>query len=269
MGADVGAMIREWRKERRMSQLALAMEAEVSTRHVSYVETGKSQPSRQMVLLLASALEVPLRERNAMLVAAGFAPVYRETDLADPAMAPARAVLELILRQHEPFPAVVVDRKGDLLMVNEAGAFLTNAACRDHAAMAAVGPPNVLRWLLHPSGVRDTLVDWEVVARAIVGRAVRELRAEHDRGLARVLDEVLSYPGVPGDLGEPRLDAPPLLVPTRFALPEGELAFVSTITTLGTAVDVTLQELRIESFFAIDETTERAMRARASSDVAG
>jgi transcriptional regulator with XRE-family HTH domain len=259
--SPVGALLKRWRLARHMSQLALALEAEVSTRHISFIENGRANPSREMLLILASVLEVPLRERNALLAAGGFTAAYGRRDLDDEDMAPVRRAIEFLLARHEPYGAVVVDGRWNLLHSNEAATRLTMLFCDDPIAASEGQPPNLLRLLLHPRGVRAGLTNWEEVARETVRRARRELASTGDEELAALLDEVLGYPGVPSHVHRVDLTAPSaLMVPMHLVAGELELRLFTTITTLGTAQDVTLQELRIEGFFPADEETDAKLR---------
>lgn len=260
-----GDYLRQWRQHRRLSQLALAQEAEVSTRHLSFVETGRSAPSREMVLRLAERLDVPLRERNTLLVAAGYAPMYRERSLDDPALAPARRAVELILRSHEPFPALAVDRRWNLVAANRMLPHLTQGA--DPALLQA--PVNVLRLSLHPQGLAPkiaNLVQWRA---HVFERLRQQIHATGDSQLARLLDELRTY-DVPAGCDESlEGELPGVLMPFRFRTPAGTLSFVSTTTVFGTPVDVTLQELALETFFPADEATAQALRelsARSHTD---
>jgi transcriptional regulator with XRE-family HTH domain len=249
-----GTLLRDWRLNRRMSQEKLAFDAEVSTRHLSYLETGRAQPSREMVLLLSSVLDVPLRERNVLLISAGFAPVYGETDYAAPEMAPVRQVVDFLLERHEPYGAIVVDSAWNVLRANR-------GAERLFATFAPTLQPrllgNVLRLLFEPEGLRQVLDNWEEVALATLERTHREALAEGPNGpAARMLSEVLALPEVPRHFHRPRIAMPlALLVPLH--LRRGELAvrLFSTITTLGTPADATAQELRVESWFPADEAS--------------
>lgn len=250
-----------------MSQLALASEAAVSIRHLSFVETGRANPSRAMVLKLAEVLDVPLRERNTLLLSAGFSPEYPESALDAPALAAVREALETILAQQEPFPALVMDRSWDIRHTNTAArrffAFLHKGRTTDPP-----GPANVLRRMFHPDGVRPHVTNWPEVAEALVRRARREaIGSVLDERAQRILDEVLDYPGVPAHLRALDTTAPLLpIVPIRYARGDRRFDFFSTVTTLGTPQDVTLQELRIECFFPMnDETREQARELAAGN----
>jgi transcriptional regulator with XRE-family HTH domain len=252
----VGPLLQQWRKTRRLSQLALAAEAAVSTRHLCFIETGRASPSRDMLLKLAAVLDVPLRERNQLLLAAGFAPFYRESTLDEPALATVRRALDAILRQQEPYPAVVMNRDWDIQQGNKAAErffdFLLDGR-------RTVGPANVLRMMFHPDLVRRYVTNWPEVAKALVTRVRREAIG----GVAdpRLLAEVLAYPDVPASLHavDPTVPLMPI-VPVRFAKGDQRFDFFSTVTTLGTPQDVTVQELRIECFFPADEETRAAAR---------
>lgn len=254
-------MLAEWRRVRGTSQLDLATRADVSPRHVSFVETGRSKPSREMVLQLATALDVPLRERNALLLAAGFAPLYRETKLDAPELAAARRALEFILDHQEPYPAVVLDRHWNILSMNGAGqrfvAFMT-------AGQPAIpGEPNVVRSVFHPHGLRPWITNWEEVASHLVQRIHREaVGGVTDDRTKSLLREVLAYPGVPETFRSPDVEAAiSPLVALHFQKGDVAARFFSTVTTLGTPQDVTLQELRVECFFPADRATEDVARA--------
>ena len=238
-----------------MSQLDLALAVGSSARHVSFIETGRAQPSRDMVARLAEALDVPLRERNALFAAAGFAPLYRDSGLGAEALAGARRALDFMLAKQEPYPALVMNRLWDIVMANEAA---TRSLTLLGAMPADARPPNALRMIFHPDGLRPCIVDWEEVARRTLARAHREaLAAPGDPAVTALIEEMLSYPGVPRDWRKPGL-APELpVVPVTLARGSLRMAWFTTITTFGTAQDVGLHELRIESFFPADEATER------------
>lgn len=252
----VGELIRDWRQRRRMSQLDLACEAEISTRHLSYVETGRAQPSREMLLHLAERLEVPLRERNALLLAAGFAPMFKERSLDDPALHAARQAVDLVLRGHEPFPALAVDRHWNLVAMNGAVAPLMEGV-----APELLQPPvNVLRLALHPNALAPRIANLGEWRAHLVARLHQQIAASGDPALAALLQELLDYP-VPTDAGtHAATDYAGVVVPLRLHTPQGCLSFFSTITVFGTPVDVTLAELAIEAFFPADEGTAQALR---------
>lgn len=256
-----GEHLRGWRLRRRMSQLDLAGEADISTRHLSFVENGRSAPSREMVLRLAERLDVPLRERNAMLVAAGYAPMYRERPLDDPALSAARAAVQLILKSHEPNPALAVDRHWNLLAANAMVPHLLAAV--DPELMQ--GQVNVLRLSLHPRGLAPQIVNLGQWRHHLFERLRQQLQATGDPTLAALLEELRGYP-VPADADATRLDGELLGVamPFRFRTPGGVLNFISTTTVFGTPVDITLQELALETFFPADATTAAALRAMSS-----
>ncbi|MBP2296493.1 helix-turn-helix domain-containing protein [Azospirillum rugosum] len=253
----VGELLRAWRKRRGLSQLDLACEADVSTRHVSFLETGRAQPSRTMLLHLSERLDIPLRDRNALLVAAGFAPVFSEHRLDDPEMQAARQAVDLVLAGHEPHPALAVDRHWTLVAANRAVAPLLAGAAPD-----LLRPPvNVLRLSLHPAGVApriENLAQWRA---HILHRLARQIDASADPALVALLDELKAYPSPDP---QSRAEAPSphegVVVPLRLRTDSGTLSFFSTTTVFGTAVDVTLSELAIEAFFPADAATAEAMR---------
>jgi transcriptional regulator with XRE-family HTH domain len=265
-----GDLIREWRQRRRLSQLDLAIAANVSSRHLSFVETGRSRPTSEMILHLAEHLDVPLRDRNALLQAAGFAPAYRETALTDPAMADIRQALELILSQHEPFGAIAMDGGWNIVMANQAYTRFLSALApgmKLPPPMTFAAPPrvNAMRLLFEQDGLRQHLVNWPQVARELLARLSREA-AGADQRAGALLQEPLRTPGVPGDWREPELDAPlSLVLPVAVALGDFTARFFTTLTTLGAPQDVTLQELRIESFHAADAATAQMIRAMAQA----
>jgi transcriptional regulator with XRE-family HTH domain len=256
----VGPLLHFWRKARSFSQLDLAHEAEVSPRHISFLETGRARPSREMVLLLSSVLDVPLRERNALLLAAGFAPVFGESPLDSPELAAVQSALVAILRQQEPFPAVVMNRHWDLVQVNEAARRFFGLLLGDRATP---GPANVVRLMFDPNGLRPCVENWEAVAETLLQRVRREaVGGVPDAALDALLAEVLAYPGVPKHLRRWTVRAPSVpVVPIRFRKGDRLFNYFSAVTTLGTPQDVTLQEMRIEAFFPADPGTEEAARA--------
>lgn len=255
----VGRLLKHWRQVRRKSQLTLSLEADVSPRHLGFIEVGRAKPSREMVLTLAKALDVPLRERNDLLLAAGFAPVYRETGLSEPAMAQARRALDSILRQQEPFPAIVMDRYWNILLTNDAAPRFFGLFVDLDAEPA---PANVLRLMFDPAKLRPFVQNWEAVAEALIHRVHREaVGGAPDSRTAALLEELLSYPGVPRGWQTPDLTALSMpLIPVEFRTPDQVMRFFSTVTTLGTPQDITLQEIRIECFFPGDAYTETRAR---------
>jgi transcriptional regulator with XRE-family HTH domain len=255
--SHAGTLVREWRTTRRLSQLELALEANVSSRHLSCVETGKAQPSRDMISRLADALEMPLRERNALLVAAGFAPRYRETELKSPEMAPVRRAIEFILQQQQPYPAIVTNRHWEMLLTNDATVRIFNR-------LRPGGPKhhNVLHQIFDPEDLRSVIRNWEECAIDIIRHLHDQVAVSPTDTRAReLLDEVLAYPDVPERWRMHELGSVPQpLMNTVFGNGEFELRFFSTITTFGTPHDVTLDELRIECMFPADEATAEFCR---------
>jgi transcriptional regulator with XRE-family HTH domain len=258
--APFGEHLRQWRQRRRMSQLDLSAEADISTRHLSFVETGRSLPSREMVLRLFERLDVPLRDRNAMLMSAGYAPMYRERPLDDPALAAARKAVELVLKGHEPFPALAVDRHWNMVASNRmVGLMLAGVT------PALLQPPvNVLRLSLHPDGLAPQIVNLGQWRTHLFARLRQQIHTTADPALAALLDELQRYPAntVHDEL---RLDGELMgvVVPLRLNTAAGAMSFISTTTVFGSPVDVTLQELAVESLFPADEQTAQALRALA------
>jgi transcriptional regulator with XRE-family HTH domain len=254
--ATLGGLLRDWRRRRHLSQLDLALDAGVSARHLSFLETGRSKPSREMVLHLSEQLDVPLRDRNALLLAAGFAPAYEERPIDSPEMAPARDALDKILTGHEPYPAVVVDRWWNLVAANRAVGLFT-----DLVAPHLMEPPvNVLRASLHPEGFAPRIVNLGEWRAHLLDRVSRQVALTGDERLAALHDEIAGYPG--GD-GHHEMTGTEIAVPLRFRADQGELRFFGTIATFGTAVDITLSEIAIEAFFPADAETGRILRRRA------
>jgi transcriptional regulator with XRE-family HTH domain len=251
----VGELLRHWRRGRRLSQLALAGEVATTQRHLSFIESGRSQPSRAMLLRLARVLDMPIRERNQLLLAAGYAPLYRETGLDDEQATHVRRALERILGAHEPFPAVVMDRHWNVVTVNSAAGALFAWLLGGRE----VGqPPNVIRLMFDPDGLRPFVANWEAIAETLVQRVHREaLGGLPDRETTALLDHALARPGVPSEWRLPDFRNPPLpVVPVEFSKDGLALSYFSAVTTLGTPQDAMLQEIRIESFFPADETTQ-------------
>jgi transcriptional regulator with XRE-family HTH domain len=256
----IGALLREWRQRRRLSQLDLALDAEISARHLSFLETGRARPSRDMVLRLTERLDVPLRERNMLLTAAGFAPVFRERKLDDPALKAARQAVDLVLGAHEPFPAIAVDRCWTLVASN-------NAAMRLLAgiAPALLQPPvNVLRLSLHPDGLAPRIANFAAWRAHLIERLRRQVEISADRVLAELLAELRAYPAAGGHASRAEPDYAGVVVPLELVTEAGTLAFFSTTTVFGTPVDITLSELALEAFFPADAATAEALRAMAA-----
>lgn len=261
--ASLGVMLREWRAARRLSQLDLALDADISARHLSYVETGKAQPSREVLMRLADALEMPLRERNALLVAGGFAPIYRETGLATPKLVGMKQAIEAILAQQEPYPAFVLDRRWNIVQANAA------AARVNHCVMRGAVPEhdNMIRLLFAPGPFRDAVENWPEIAGDLLRHLYQEVAMNPaDRAAKALLDECLRFPDVPASWRFRDLSAGPSpMITTVLRHPEGgHFRFFSTITSFATPYDVTLDELRIECCFPLDGET--AARCRALRD---
>jgi transcriptional regulator with XRE-family HTH domain len=258
--SSVGGLIREWRQRRHLSQLALACDAEISTRHLSFIETGRAAPSRDMVLRLAERLDVPLRARNALLVTAGFAPVYQERALSDPALGAALAAIEHLLDAHRPFPALAIDRHWNLVASNEsARAFMHGVE------PSLLGPSlNVLRLSLHPGGLAGRIVNLAEWKEHVLGRLRRQIDTSGDPVLIELAKELAAYPAPATEASRSPRPAPDpynVFVPLTLRTPDGDLSFLSTTTIFGTPVDVTLSEIAIEAFFPANEVTAAALRA--------
>jgi transcriptional regulator with XRE-family HTH domain len=261
---SLGKLLRQWRERRLMSQQALALEAGVSTRHLSFVENGRAAPSRDYLLLVSRHLDVPLRERNQLLLAAGFAPEYHETGLEAPEMANVRRAIDLILQKQEPFPAVVLDRHWNVVLANGAMDRVLKLFLTVEEANAA-GAPNLMRLTYHPRGLRNWIVNWEETASAYIQWLHRDLLRTGDPRTEELMDELLSYPGIPRKWLEVDLDASPApFLSMQFRKDKLEFSFFTTIASLGTPYDITLHELRIECFFPSDAHTGSALREPAS-----
>jgi transcriptional regulator with XRE-family HTH domain len=257
-----GPLLREWRQRRRVSQLDLSLDGNISARHLSFLETGRARPSRDMVLQLAEQLAVPLRERNVLLAAAGFAPVFSEKKLDDPALGAARQAIELVIRGHEPYPAVAVDRHWTLVAANDALPLLVAGV-----DAALLQPPiNVMRLALHPDGLAPRITNLPEWRTHLLERLHQQVEATADPVLVTLLDELRAYPS-------PRVPHPPrarrdyagMVVPLELVTDAGLLAFFSTVTVFGTPVDVTLSELALECFYPADEETAEVLRRAAKS----
>ncbi len=260
-----GQMLRTWRGSRKLSQLELALQAGISQRHLSFLESGRSRPSREMVLGLTETLDIPLRERNALLAAAGFAALYRERSLQGTEMEPVRHALELTLKHHEPYPAVVVDRDWNLVMQNNASlrffgllgdpAVIWPRTCPD-------GRPNVMRLTFHPEGLRPFIANWEHLGPCMLNRLRREaatLSGPH--GLSKLLEELLSYPGIPDQWKIPDWEHPltPIL-PMELQKDGLRVSLFTMIAMFGTPQDITVDELRLETFFPGDKQSEALLQ---------
>jgi transcriptional regulator with XRE-family HTH domain len=251
----VGTLLREWRARRSLSQLELALQSRISARHLSFVETGRSNPSRETVVKLSEALQVPLRERNALLLAAGYAPIYAERPFGSEEMEPVRGALDRFLRAHEPYPALVVDRRHNLLAANDALGALTEGC----APWLLQPPANAIRLALHPEGMAPRTLNLPEWSGHLLSRLHREAAITGDPELEALHAEVSGYPGIAASLPA---DLPPgseLAVPLRLSDGDRELAFISTIATFGTAVDITLAELSVEAFYPANAATAMRM----------
>lgn len=262
-GQSVGVMLRDWRQRRRLSQLELACEAEISTRHLSFIETGRSLPSRAMVLRLAERLEVPLRERNVLLTAAGYAPSFRERSLEDPELRAAQETIEALLKGHEPYPALVIDRHWTMVAWNRAVAPFLEVARRE-----LVKPPmNAMRITLHPEGLAPRIANYLEWREHAMARLRRQIDLTADPALMALLEELRGYP-IPATAAErPRPDSQSarhrVAIPFQLITEAGVLSFISTTTVFGTPVDITLSELALETFFPTDPPTATALRRMA------
>lgn len=259
---QVGTRIRHWRHARGLSQMELALEIGVSSRHMSFVETGRSRPGRQVVEGVAEALGLPLREENALLEAAGYARRYPETDLDAPELEEVREVFRFLLDRHEPNSALVFDGAWDIVMSNRVhDRLVARLLGAGEDAVPGEVTSNLLRLTFHPDGLRPFIANWSMVGPVLMARVEAEARdAPSHRRLARTLEEVRSYGPVPPLPPNEELDRLPFL-PVHLRAPGLNVRLMSIISTLGTARDVTLQELRMESFFPADEASERALRA--------
>lgn len=250
----VGSLLKQWRERRRKSQLDLALDAEISTRHLSFVETGRAKPSREMILLLAENLEIPLRERNKILIIAGYAPVYSEKSLEDVSLAAAKRAVELILKGHEPFPALAIDRHWNMVAANK-----TVPLMLDAVEPKLLEPPvNVLRLSLHPNGLAQKILNLREWRGHLLARLKKQVEDTADFELEKLLKELSGYKieGAGGEKNSKAEIAVPLKIETKF----GELSFISTTTVFGTPVDVTLSEIALETFFPADEATAEIFR---------
>ena len=260
----VGELVRSWREQRHLSQLALATEAEISQKHLSFIESGRATPSRDMVLHLAESLDIPLRERNVLLLAAGYAPVFKDRPLADPALDRARATIDLVLKAHEPYPALTVDRHWTMVSANSAVAPLLCGVDPD-----LLRPPvNVMRLSLHPRGLAPLIVNLAEWRAHLLDRLRRQHRLTRDPAIEELLMELLGYRAAPrgqalgrSTASETQVRRDEIVVPLRLRTHAGLLSFFTTISVFGTPVEITLSELSVEAFYPADAETAGIMRA--------
>ncbi|MCG6113606.1 MAG: helix-turn-helix transcriptional regulator [Mesorhizobium sp.] len=258
---SAGMLLREWRQRRRLSQLGLALEADISQRHLSFVESGRAAPSREMVMRLSETLAVPLRQRNHILAAAGFAPVFSARAMDHPRLRPALDAIQLVLKGHEPYPAIAVDRHWNMVASNASIAPLLEGV----AEPTLLAPPvNVLRLALHPQGLAPHIVNLAEWRAHLIGRLRQQIEATADATLAELERELSAYPGARDSARIHHGPATDIAVPLRLRLGDAVLSFISTITIFGTPLDVTLSELAIESFFPADPETAERLRELAA-----
>ena len=253
----VGDLLREWRQRRRMSQNDLACSADISTAYLSCLETGRSPPTRDVVLRIAERLEIPLRERNLLLTAAGFTPSFQERPLADPALVAARAGIDAVLAAYDPYPALAVDRHWGVIAANPS--FWRMVAGADPMLMRK--PVNLLRLCLHPAGLAPRITNPQQWRAHVIGRLKRQIEGSGDPELSDLLEEILDYPAPPAETGrQDYLADNGVAVPFYVASIDGTLAFLNTTTVFGSAVDITLAELRIEAMLPADAQTAEVMQ---------
>lgn len=261
--SSFGPLLKRWRQQRGLSQLDLALASSGSQRHISFLESGRAKPSRDMVLRLATILDVPLRDQNVLLTAARFAPIYSETSLEDPVVAPIRQALAFMQQRQEPYPALVVDRYWNLLQYNQGAARLFQLLLADPQVLGIDQQVNMLRLMFHPQGLRPAVTNWLVVARHLLQRLQQEAIAAGDSEPSRaLLQELMTYPDVPQTWDADGVEQwqVPLLTLDLITTAGQPLRFFSTIATLGTPYDITLQELRIECLFPADGETDARVR---------
>lgn len=260
---SAGSLIRSWREQRGLTQLALACEANISQKHLSFIESGRAAPSRDMVLHLAEHLDIPLRERNTLLLMAGYAPIFRDRPITDPALERARAAIERVLKAHEPYPALTVDRHWTIVSANSAVAGLLTGV-----DPALLNPPiNVMRLSLHPRGLAPLIVNLAEWRRHLLDRLRRQFRMTHDPAIEALLKELSAFPGGTGEsaLRSGNETFEEIVVPLRLRTHAGVLSLLSTITVFGTPVEITLSELSVEAFYPADEATAEILRAAQST----
>ncbi len=261
----IGQLLKQWRQRRRLSQLEFATEAEISSKHLSFLETGRSKPSREMVLKLAEMLEVPLRERNTMLVAAGYAPMFAERSLDDPTLLVARQAVDLVLKGHEPYPALAIDRHWTMLAANRSVAPLLV----DLPETLLAPPINVLRLSLHPQGLAPRIVNFSQWRAHLLARLRHQIEISADPTLVALFDELTAFAAPDRSGREPRIDAHAVAIPLQLQMQGAVLSFISTTTVFGTPLDITLSELALETFFPADAATASALRNLTASTAEG
>ena len=257
-----GQLLKRWRSQRNFSQLNLSLASNVSQRHISFLESGRAKPSRDMILKLSAVLDIPLRQRNKLLTAAGFAPIYSEFDLSAPEVEPIRRALDFMLKQQSPYPAFVIDRYWNQVEMNKGAERFLQWLVGTKEVPATVGP-NLVKLMLHPQGIKEQVENWEVVAAHLVRRIHRETLSEgQDAQSQSLFDEILTYPEVK-DIGQspPQENWQLPILSTTFSNADEQLSFFTTLTTLGTPQDITLQELRLECLFPADDSTEKWCRS--------
>lgn len=253
--ANIGDHLREWRQRRHLSQMDLANEAEISTRHLSFIETGRAAPSRDMVMRLAERLDVPLRERNVLLVAAGFAPAFTQRSLDDPALKAARDAVDVVLKAHEPYPALAIDRHWNLIAANA----MVMPLLAGVSPSLLTGPINVMRLGFHPEGLAPRTVNLAEWCGHLLERLRHQIEATADPQLIKLYEELKTYP-IPARAARERKPADSVAIPFQVKFNETVLSFIATTMVFGTPVDITLSELALETFFPADETTADALR---------
>ena len=254
-----GDLLKHWRSARRMSQLDLASEAEISARHLSFLETGRAQPSREMIHLLGNVLDIPFFDQNALLLAAGFAPKYAHREIDAPELEQVRRALEYILRQQEPYPALVIDEAWNIHMRNAASERIFRLF-RNLSELPSNRAQNAMHILCHPKGVRRFMTNWEEFVGPLIQSIHREAAAGNNGAVLQLRDELLSYPGMPVRWKTATTDAAPPLLTMRLKKDDLHLAFFTTLTTFANPHEVTLQQLRVECLFPADKATEETAR---------
>jgi transcriptional regulator with XRE-family HTH domain len=261
---SIGELLREWRERRRLSQLDLAGETDISSRHLSFLETGRSQPSREMVLKLSERLEIPLRERNVLLVAAGYAPIFPERSLGDAALQAAREAINLVLQGHEPYPALAIDSYWTLIATNKMLPLLLTGI-----SPKLLEPPiNVLRMSLHPEGLASRIANYDEWRTHLLSRLRRQIDLSADKVLIELMNELRSYPNparADSSRHQSKRNEAGVVVPLELMTDDGTLSFISTTTVFGTPLDITLSEIALESFFPANAATAETLRQLANT----